>query len=148
MSAPIPSLFGTVFNLIDTKSILHLGSMLGGGGQKGGYPFYFDNAEKLGLSRKKYLTLEKSKPKGMKMKTWVQMNQKKQKPKRSKKKATKKRRQHGGTPSKKKRTTRAGPPKKQTPRKKQTKSKSMKTQASKFLNNNSSPIGGLLYSSV
>jgi len=95
MSAPLPSLYGTVFNLIDTKSILHLGSMLGGGGQKGGYPFYFDNAEKLGLSRKKYLTLEKSKPKGMKMKTWIQMNQKKKKPKRSKKKATKKRRQRG-----------------------------------------------------
>mgnify|MGYP001193745098 CR=1 FL=1 len=71
-------------------------AIMAGGGQKGGYPFYFDDAAAERISRKKYRTLKKSKPKGMRMKTWVQMNQKKKKPKRSKKKATKKRRQRGG----------------------------------------------------
>tara|TARA_B100001248_G_C27387760_1_gene460603 strand:- start:525 stop:1067 length:543 start_codon:yes stop_codon:yes gene_type:complete len=44
--------------------------------QKGGYPFWFDKVPK-GMSRKKYLKLEKSKPKNKTMKKWIKENKSK-----------------------------------------------------------------------
>ena len=46
--------------------------------QKGGYPFWFDNVPK-GMSRKKYLELERKKPKHKTMKKWIQINKSKTK---------------------------------------------------------------------
>ena len=40
--------------------------------QKGGYPFWFDKVPK-GMSRNKYVSLEKKKPKNMTMKQWIKI---------------------------------------------------------------------------
>ena len=45
---------------------------------KGGYPFWFDKVPK-GMSRKKYVSLEKKKPKNMTMKQWIKINKKSKK---------------------------------------------------------------------
>ena len=46
--------------------------------QNGGYPQWFDSVPKR-MSRKKYLRLEKSKPKNKSMKVWIRENNKKNK---------------------------------------------------------------------
>ena len=46
--------------------------------QNGGYPQWFDAVPKR-MSRKKYLRLEKSKPKNKSMKVWIRENNKKNK---------------------------------------------------------------------
>ena len=48
---------------------------------QGGYPFWFDKVPK-GMSRKKYVSLEKKKPKNMTMKQWIEINKKSSKKKK------------------------------------------------------------------
>jgi hypothetical protein len=63
--------------------------------QKGGYPFWFDDVPK-GMSRKKYLSLEKKKPKHKTMKKWIQKNKDKEKKRKKTQKKHKNKTKHGG----------------------------------------------------